>query len=106
MYFVLIAAPPPPSNQAVSTTDLTSKTSTKSNGAQKMSDDDSGGSNASSTSGSPIKEIPSIGSTNFHRSKVSHSFSVPLNLFSIARADQQQPNLLPVFDHAAMSAAR
>ena len=96
--FFIISAPPPPSHQALSTVDLSNK-----NGAQKMSDDS--GSNSSSASGSPTKEIPSIGSTNFHRSKVSHSFSVPLNLFSIARSDQQA-NPAPVFDQPSMAAAK
>ena len=66
-----------------------------------MSDDS--GSNSSSASGSPTKEIPSIGSTN--RTKVSHSFSVPLNLFSIARSDQQA-NPAPVFDQPSMASAK
>ena len=48
----------------------------------------SSGSGSSSTFGSPIREIPSIRSTKNYRgvgSRVSHSFSVPLNLFSIIR---------------------
>jgi hypothetical protein len=77
------------------------------NGAQNMSEDteSDSGSNASSASGSPKKEIPSIRSTNFSRSKVSHSFSVPLNLFSITRSDHQT-NLTPILDQASMSAAK
>ena len=77
------------------------------NGAQNMSEDteSESGSSSSSASGSPKKEIPSIGSTNFQRSKVSHSFSVPLNLFSIARSDHQT-NLTPILDQASMSAAK
>ena len=41
------------------------------------------GSSSSSNSGSPIKEIPSIGSTCHNR--VSHSVSVPLNLFHVQK---------------------
>ena len=46
------------------------------------------GSGSSSTYGSPTREIPSIRSTKNYRgvgSRVSHSFSVPLNLFSLVR---------------------
>ena len=50
----------------------------------------SSGSGNSSTFGSPIREIPSIRSTKNYRgvgSRLSHSFSVPLNLVSILRKE-------------------
>jgi hypothetical protein len=42
---------------------------------------------------------------SLHRSKVSHSFSVPLNLFSIAKSDQLA-NPPPGLDQASMTAAQ
>ena len=55
----LISAPPPPSHQL------------KSNGGNSVANSTSTSSSSSSNNGSPIKEIPSIGSTNYN--KVSHS---------------------------------
>lgn len=54
-------------------------------------------SSSSSNNGSPIKEIPSIGSTcnnHHHRGGVSHSVSVPLNLFNVMHK-QSDFNQLP-----------
>ena len=50
-------------------------------------------SSSSSNNGSPIKEIPSIGSTNY--SRVSHSVSVPLNLFHVMQKPSDLESSLP-----------
>ena len=97
----LIVAPPPPSNQA-STTSLSSPRNSSSScdtnssnlgfhqtsRAPNSTSSGSSGSGNSSTFGSPIREIPSIRSTKNYRgvgSRISHSFSVPLNLVSILK---------------------
>lgn len=76
----VLLAPPPPSHQQMR--------------AQQQQQQQNGGgpsnstgtsSPSSSNNGSPIKEIPSIGSTN---NRVSHSMSVPLNLFNAMQKDQ------------------
>ena len=58
----------------------------------------SSGSVNSSTFGSPIREIPSIRSTKNYRgvgSRISHSFSVPLNLVSILRNNPSNETYSP-----------
>ena len=97
-------APPPPSNQTSinslnsprsSASSCDTNTSSNSGNAQSNNNNpphenvtSSSGSGNSSTFGSPIREIPSIRSTKNHRgvgARLSHSFSVPLNLVSILR---------------------
>ena len=77
---LIFAAPPPPSHQmrggpAVGSAQNRSSSSVANSTSPSTS------SSSSSNNGSPIKEIPSIGSTCNNR--VSHSVSVPLNLFNV-----------------------
>jgi len=83
-------APPPPSHQmrggpAVGSAQNRSSSSVANSTSPSTS------SSSSSNNGSPIKEIPSIGSTCNNR--VSHSVSVPLNLFNVMhkQADLNNP---------------
>ena len=72
------AAPPPPSHQMRGSS-VSGQNRSSSSVANSTSPSTS--SSSSSNNGSPIKEIPSIGSTCNNR--VSHSVSVPLNLFNV-----------------------
>ena len=101
MILNLSLAPPPPSNQT-STTSLSSPRNSSSScdtnssnsgihqtiAATNSNSSGSSGSGNSSTFGSPIREIPSIRSTKNYRgvgSRLSQSFSVPLNLVSMLK---------------------
>ena len=105
IFFNFILAPPPPSNQPTSavqspsssrnssssdsnSTNLGINHATNGTAAGNSTSSGESGSGSSSTYGSPTREIPSIRSTKNYRgvgSRVSHSFSVPLNLFSLVR---------------------
>jgi len=63
-------------------------------------------SGSSSTSCSPSHEIPSIRSTSMHRQKVSHSFSVPLNLFSATTRNDQPAAMDQEIDQSNSNAAK
>lgn len=74
------AAPPPPPRQQVGLRSGQNRSSSS------VANSTSTSSSSSSNNGSPIKEIPSIGSTCNNR--VSHSVSVPLNLFNVMHSKQ------------------
>ena len=86
--FNLILAPPAPSHQMKGGGNNGGRGS-----GNSVANSTSTSSSSSSNNGSPIKEIPSIGSTNY--SRVSHSVSVPLNLFHVMQKPSDLESSLP-----------
>ena len=96
-----VSAPPPPSHQ------LRNGGSAGGNGAGNggsVANSTSTSSSSSSNNESPIKEIPSIGSTNY--SRVSHSVSVPLNLFHVMQKPSDLDTSLPSTNRSDLDASR
>ena len=86
-----ISAPPPPSHQLRNGNGGGSSNGNTNGGS--VANSTSTSSSSSSNNESPIKEIPSIGSTNY--SRVSHSVSVPLNLFHVMQKPSDLDTSLP-----------
>ena len=86
----LISAPPAPSHQMKGGGNNGGGNGGSGN---SVANSTSTSSSSSSNNGSPIKEIPSIGSTNY--SRVSHSVSVPLNLFHVMQKPSDLDTSLP-----------
>ena len=97
-----ISAPPPPSHQLRNGNGGGSSNGNTNGGS--VANSTSTSSSSSSNNESPIKEIPSIGSTNY--SRVSHSVSVPLNLFHVMQKPSDLDTSLPSTNRSDLDASR